>query len=219
MPRPWHRGRVVRAGNAAHTTTPHLALGAGIAIEGRDRSLRAHLGLAAPGSPQDALERYAERRVRPLPPRRRELGCSSVRGSSSRRPMRDPVPAHARELGRRSRRPALSKVLPRHRRTPAGMAPQYVRRRPPPQQQRLRHRPRPGDSRETRIRRRGTVHMPAAAPTLPTRRRWARCRCAEKRWTTQQAIRRRGIRNPGYQRSRRPRVRRRGDWPCGARST
>ena len=33
LPPPWHRGRVVVIGDAAHTTTPHLATGAGIAIE------------------------------------------------------------------------------------------------------------------------------------------------------------------------------------------
>jgi 2-polyprenyl-6-methoxyphenol hydroxylase-like FAD-dependent oxidoreductase len=33
LPAPWHRGRVVVIGDAAHTTTPHLATGAGIAIE------------------------------------------------------------------------------------------------------------------------------------------------------------------------------------------
>jgi 2-polyprenyl-6-methoxyphenol hydroxylase-like FAD-dependent oxidoreductase len=33
LPSPWHRGRVVVIGDAAHTTTPHLATGAGIAIE------------------------------------------------------------------------------------------------------------------------------------------------------------------------------------------
>lgn len=33
VPLPWHRGRVVLVGDAAHTTTPHLAFGAGIAIE------------------------------------------------------------------------------------------------------------------------------------------------------------------------------------------
>jgi 2-polyprenyl-6-methoxyphenol hydroxylase-like FAD-dependent oxidoreductase len=33
MPPPWHRGRVLIIGDAAHTTTPHLATGAGIAIE------------------------------------------------------------------------------------------------------------------------------------------------------------------------------------------
>jgi 2-polyprenyl-6-methoxyphenol hydroxylase-like FAD-dependent oxidoreductase len=33
MPPPWYRGRVLLIGDAAHTTTPHLATGAGIAIE------------------------------------------------------------------------------------------------------------------------------------------------------------------------------------------
>lgn len=33
VPPPWHRGRAVLIGDAAHTTTPHLASGAGIAIE------------------------------------------------------------------------------------------------------------------------------------------------------------------------------------------
>jgi len=33
LPRPWHRGRVVLIGDAAHSTTPHLASGAGIAVE------------------------------------------------------------------------------------------------------------------------------------------------------------------------------------------
>jgi 2-polyprenyl-6-methoxyphenol hydroxylase-like FAD-dependent oxidoreductase len=33
LPSPWCRGRVVVIGDAAHTTTPHLATGAGIAIE------------------------------------------------------------------------------------------------------------------------------------------------------------------------------------------
>jgi 2-polyprenyl-6-methoxyphenol hydroxylase-like FAD-dependent oxidoreductase len=34
MPAPWHRGRVVLLGDAVHATTPHLASGAGLAIEG-----------------------------------------------------------------------------------------------------------------------------------------------------------------------------------------
>jgi len=33
QPAPWHRGHVVLIGDAAHATTPHLASGAGIAIE------------------------------------------------------------------------------------------------------------------------------------------------------------------------------------------
>ena len=33
LPPPWHRGRVVLIGDAAHATTPHLASGAGLAIE------------------------------------------------------------------------------------------------------------------------------------------------------------------------------------------
>ncbi len=35
---PWHRGRVILIGDAAHTTTPHMAAGAGIAVEDFDRS-------------------------------------------------------------------------------------------------------------------------------------------------------------------------------------
>ena len=33
VPQPWHRGRVVLIGDAAHATTPHLASGAGISVE------------------------------------------------------------------------------------------------------------------------------------------------------------------------------------------
>jgi 2-polyprenyl-6-methoxyphenol hydroxylase-like FAD-dependent oxidoreductase len=33
VPPPWHRGRVLLIGDAAHTTTPHLAFGVGMAIE------------------------------------------------------------------------------------------------------------------------------------------------------------------------------------------
>jgi len=33
LPTPWHRGRVLLIGDAAHTCTPHLAYGAGIAVE------------------------------------------------------------------------------------------------------------------------------------------------------------------------------------------
>ena len=33
QPPPWHKGRVILIGDAAHATTPHLASGAGIAVE------------------------------------------------------------------------------------------------------------------------------------------------------------------------------------------
>ncbi|WP_329608571.1 FAD-dependent monooxygenase, partial [Pseudomonas gessardii] len=33
LPEPWHKGRVVLIGDAAHSSTPHLAEGAGMAIE------------------------------------------------------------------------------------------------------------------------------------------------------------------------------------------
>jgi 2-polyprenyl-6-methoxyphenol hydroxylase-like FAD-dependent oxidoreductase len=33
LPPPWHRGRVLLIGDAAHATTPHLASGAGLAVE------------------------------------------------------------------------------------------------------------------------------------------------------------------------------------------
>jgi 2-polyprenyl-6-methoxyphenol hydroxylase-like FAD-dependent oxidoreductase len=34
IPAPWHKGRIVLLGDAVHATTPHLASGAGIALEG-----------------------------------------------------------------------------------------------------------------------------------------------------------------------------------------
>ncbi|MDH7971932.1 FAD-dependent oxidoreductase [Sphingomonas sp. AR_OL41] len=33
LPAPWHKGRIVLIGDAAHATTPHMASGAGIAVE------------------------------------------------------------------------------------------------------------------------------------------------------------------------------------------
>ncbi len=56
---PWHRGRVVLIGDAAHATTPHLAAGAGLAIE--DGIVLAEL--LATGAPvPDALNAFAARR-------------------------------------------------------------------------------------------------------------------------------------------------------------
>jgi 2-polyprenyl-6-methoxyphenol hydroxylase-like FAD-dependent oxidoreductase len=59
LPPPWHRGRVVVIGDAAHTTTPHLATGAGIAIE--DAVVLAE-EIAADGPAQAALDRFMARR-------------------------------------------------------------------------------------------------------------------------------------------------------------
>jgi 2-polyprenyl-6-methoxyphenol hydroxylase-like FAD-dependent oxidoreductase len=59
LPRPWHRGRVQLIGDAVHATTPHLASGAGIAIED---ALVLSDELAGAGSVEQALARFEERR-------------------------------------------------------------------------------------------------------------------------------------------------------------
>lgn len=59
LPPPWHRGRVVLIGDAVHTTTPHLATGAGIAIE--DAVVLAEM-LTGGGAVPDVLALFAERR-------------------------------------------------------------------------------------------------------------------------------------------------------------
>jgi 2-polyprenyl-6-methoxyphenol hydroxylase-like FAD-dependent oxidoreductase len=56
---PWHRGRTVLIGDAAHTTTPHLAHGGGLAIE--DAVVLAEL-LGASGPTEKALDRFIARR-------------------------------------------------------------------------------------------------------------------------------------------------------------
>jgi 2-polyprenyl-6-methoxyphenol hydroxylase-like FAD-dependent oxidoreductase len=59
LPRPWHQGRVLLLGDAAHAASPHVAQGAAMAIE--DAVVLAEI-LAA-GDPMDeALERYTGRR-------------------------------------------------------------------------------------------------------------------------------------------------------------
>jgi 2-polyprenyl-6-methoxyphenol hydroxylase-like FAD-dependent oxidoreductase len=55
----WHRGRIVLLGDAAHTTTPHLGQGAGLAIED---SLVLANELAKGDSVQDAFQAYRDRR-------------------------------------------------------------------------------------------------------------------------------------------------------------
>jgi 2-polyprenyl-6-methoxyphenol hydroxylase-like FAD-dependent oxidoreductase len=59
VPPPWHVGRALLLGDAAHTTTPHLAFGVGLAIE--DAVVLADL--VEEGLEGDELgERYAARR-------------------------------------------------------------------------------------------------------------------------------------------------------------
>jgi naringenin degradation protein FdeE len=59
VPRPWYRGRVVILGDAAHSMTPHLASGAGMAIE--DGVVLSE-ELAAGDDIEAALERFMGRR-------------------------------------------------------------------------------------------------------------------------------------------------------------
>ena len=59
VPEPWHRGRVVLIGDAAHTTTPHIAYGVGMAIE--DSVVLAE-ELTRAGSVEAALAAFTARR-------------------------------------------------------------------------------------------------------------------------------------------------------------
>ncbi len=56
---PWHRGRAVLIGDAAHATTPHLASGAGLAVE--DALVLGEL-LSSGATLDDALQRFVARR-------------------------------------------------------------------------------------------------------------------------------------------------------------
>lgn len=59
LPAPWHRGRVLLIGDAAHTTTPHMAAGAGISVE--DSVVLAML-LESEDALPAALEKFMVRR-------------------------------------------------------------------------------------------------------------------------------------------------------------
>jgi 2-polyprenyl-6-methoxyphenol hydroxylase-like FAD-dependent oxidoreductase len=59
LPAPWHHGRVVLIGDAAHTTTPHLAMGGAIALE--DALVLAEL-LTAGDNLEAVLSGFTERR-------------------------------------------------------------------------------------------------------------------------------------------------------------
>ena len=59
QPRPWHDGRIVLLGDAVHATTPHLASGAGMAVES---AIVLAEELARATSVEAALAAYEERR-------------------------------------------------------------------------------------------------------------------------------------------------------------
>jgi naringenin degradation protein FdeE len=59
LPPPWHQGRILVIGDAAHTTTPHLATGAGMAIE--DAIVLAEL-MAVDRSTETLLDDFMVRR-------------------------------------------------------------------------------------------------------------------------------------------------------------
>ncbi|MDX3904538.1 MAG: FAD-dependent oxidoreductase [Pigmentiphaga sp.] len=59
-PLPWHRGRVVLIGDAAHASTPFMGQGGAMALE--DAVVLAKV-LAGPGSLDDALREFGERRA------------------------------------------------------------------------------------------------------------------------------------------------------------
>ena len=59
QPGPWHNGRIVLVGDAAHATTPHLASGAGMAVED---ALVLSDELAIDRSVEDSLAAYTVRR-------------------------------------------------------------------------------------------------------------------------------------------------------------
>jgi 2-polyprenyl-6-methoxyphenol hydroxylase-like FAD-dependent oxidoreductase len=59
LPPPWHRGRAVLIGDAAHATTPHLASGAGLAVE--DALVLAEF-LASDRRLDDVFEQFTARR-------------------------------------------------------------------------------------------------------------------------------------------------------------
>jgi 2-polyprenyl-6-methoxyphenol hydroxylase-like FAD-dependent oxidoreductase len=59
LPPPWYQGRVILIGDAAHTITPHMAAGAGVAVE--DSIVLAEVLQSEP-SPQRAFARFMDRR-------------------------------------------------------------------------------------------------------------------------------------------------------------
>lgn len=62
MPAPWYSGRVVLLGDAVHATTPHLASGAGLAVEDAIVLVQ-ELFREDGGDCRAALSRYVDRRI------------------------------------------------------------------------------------------------------------------------------------------------------------
>ena len=93
---PWHRGRVVLIGDAVHATTPHLAAGAGLAIE--DGIVLAEL-LAATRSVPDALAALAARRYERCRAIVEELVAARSWEKQPADPEADPVGLSQRALG------------------------------------------------------------------------------------------------------------------------
>lgn len=90
QPGPWYVGRVVLIGDAAHATTPHLASGAGIAVE--DALVLAEEMSRPERTVEAALEAYTDRRYE---------RCRYVVESSVAIGKRQIEGASADEIGRR----------------------------------------------------------------------------------------------------------------------
>ena len=60
LPRPWYQGRILLIGDAAHSTTPHLASGAGIAVE--DALMLSHLLSRTSSTIEQAFSQFMDRR-------------------------------------------------------------------------------------------------------------------------------------------------------------
>lgn len=71
QPKPWYNGRIVLLGDAVHATTPHLASGAGMAVES---GIVLAEELARADTAEDALLAYQERRY----PRCKDVIDSSI---------------------------------------------------------------------------------------------------------------------------------------------
>ena len=93
---PWHRGRVILIGDAAHATPPHLASGAGIAIE--DAIVLAQC-LRDEATVPDAFEAFMDRRYERCRMVIENSRTLVALGPRSRRVRRSGRRAHDRHLG------------------------------------------------------------------------------------------------------------------------